>query len=207
VAVVGAGGNIGRAISELFSPLAKKLILIGRATEESQKKVEEVKELCYKFVGPHMQKTSYSGNDEPITVGTLNDTLYADIVVVATNSSDANLITPDQVKPGSIVCCASVPSNLSTQFKDCGNKFFVFDSGYAKLPDDNVIDSVGMPKDGLVYGCLGETILLALSENMKSFSKGNISSAKIIETLNLADDQGFELGKFVLGDHIKRMVT
>ncbi len=207
VAVVGAGGNIGRAISELFSPLAKKLILIGRTTEESRKKVEEVKELCYKFVGPHMKKSSYSGKDEPITVGTLSDTLGADIVVIATNSSDANLITPDQVKPGSIVCCASVPSNLSNQFKDYGDKYFVFDSGYAKLPDNNVIDSIGMPKDGLVYGCLAETILLALSENMHSFSKGNISSTKIIETLNLADDQGFELGKFVLGDHIKRMVT
>jgi acetylornithine/succinyldiaminopimelate/putrescine aminotransferase/predicted amino acid dehydrogenase len=207
VAVVGAGGNIGRAISELFSPLAKKLILIGRNTEAGIKKVEKVKNLCYKFIEPHMNRAYDKPENEPITVGTLDDVSKADIVVIATNSSDANLISPEKVKPGSIVCCASVPSNLSVQFKDHTDKFMVFDSGYAKLPDDNTIDFIGMPKDGLVYGCLAETILLALKDSRKSYAKGHITSEMIIETLNLADDHGFELGKYVLGDHIKRMVT
>jgi hypothetical protein len=48
---------------------------------------------------------------------------------------------------------------------------------------------------------------LALEKNKKSFTKGDINSSMIIETLNLADDHGFQLGKFVLGDHIKRMVS
>jgi predicted amino acid dehydrogenase len=207
VAIIGAGGNIGRAIAELFSPLAKKLILVGRDTESGRKKVESVKNLCYKFIEPHMNRSYDKPEDEPITVGTLDDISDADIVIVTTNSSDANLITPDKVKPGSIICCASVPSNLSEQFKHCTDKYFVFDSGYAKLPGNNIIDSIGMPKDGLVYGCLGETILLALEKNKKSFTKGDINSSMIIETLNLADDHGFQIGKFVLGDHIKRMVS
>ena len=207
VAVVGAAGNIGRAISELFSPLAKKLVLIGRDTEEGRNKAEHIKNLCYQFIEPHMDTSNRDSEDEPITIGSLDDISDADIVIVATNSTDANLITPDKIKPGAIVCCVSVPSNLSEQFKDHTDKFFVFDSGYAKMPGNNTIDSIGMPKDGLVYGCLGETILISLSEHKHSFTKGHILSSKIIETLNLADDHGFELGKFVLGDHIKRMIT
>jgi predicted amino acid dehydrogenase len=145
VAIVGAGGNIGRAIAELFSPLAKKLILVGRDTEEGQKKVESVKNLCYKFIEPHMNRFYEKPEDEPIIVGTLNDVSNADIVVVTTNSSDANLITPDKVKPGSIICCASVPSNLSEQFKNCTDKYFVFDSGYAKLPGNKFTVALEKP--------------------------------------------------------------
>lgn len=204
IAVVGAGGNIGSAIAELFCTKVHKTILVGRDNNESRKKAERVVQQCKELIQLSSEEEQ---SDKQVVVGSIFNLMEADIVVVATNSSDMNLVTPHNVKPGSVVCCASVPSNLSQSFKDHTNDFFVFDSGYAKLPGNNQIDLIGMPKDGLIYGCLGETILLALDKTGQSFMKGDVTREKIEATIKLAEKYGFELGKFILGDHIKRMIS
>ncbi len=240
-AIVGAGGNIGQAISELLAIKCESLQLIGRETFEGQQKLEKTRIAAYEFIREKINLAVDTASIEDlnilskrllkannfellpeyneisnevklclerfITISKLDEIKNADMVAIATNSTDTLLITPEKVKKGAIICCASVPSNLSEQFKGVTDEYFVFDSGYAKLPGDNKIDCIGMPKDGLVYGCLGETILLALDETKKSFSKGKVTSRKILETIEMAEKYGFELGKFVLGDHIKRMAT
>ncbi len=129
-----------------------------------------------------------------------------DIVTIATNSTDAWLIRPENVKKGAIVCCASVPSNLSTTFKDYKDKYFVFDGGYAQLPENNEINFVGMPKHGNIYGCLAETILLAFDDCKRSFAKGQVSIEKVLQIIDIADKYEFKLGKFTLGESIHRMM-
>jgi acetylornithine/succinyldiaminopimelate/putrescine aminotransferase/predicted amino acid dehydrogenase len=199
IAVIGAAGNIGKSISELFCNKVKVMILTGRDSTESK---EKLLNLCSDL--SELQKNMPNQGLTPIIkAGTIEDIIKADIVVVATNSSDTNLVTPDNVKSGSIVCCASVPSNLSEQFKETSKDIFAFDSGYAKLPGDNAIDLIGMPKEGMVFGCLGETILLALNDEKASY-KGAISSEKITKVIELAEKFDFETGRFALGDHIKR---
>ncbi|MBN2165864.1 MAG: aminotransferase class III-fold pyridoxal phosphate-dependent enzyme [Marinilabiliaceae bacterium] len=241
VAIVGAGGNIGQAISELMALKSLNVMLIGRETPKGQSKLEKTKMSIYKIVREFVNNYLVKGGenylsglpgvlleannneplpkykfvnesvqavfDEHVFFGKLDCLNKVDIIAIATNSSDTWLVNPSNVKKGSIICCASVPSNLSEQFKGKTDDYFVFDSGYAKMPGDNAIDCVGMPKDGMVYGCLGETILMALDDKTESFSKGKISSRRILETIEMADKYGFELGKFVLGDHIKRMAT
>ena len=142
-----------------------------------------------------------------IEISELSSIKDCDIIVIATNSSDAWLINPDDVKPGAIVCCASVPSNLSESFKDKTDQFFVFDGGYALLPEKNEINFVGMPKHGNVYGCIAETLLLGLEGDTKSAVRGTISISNITKIIELADKHEFKLGKFLLGDDIQRMVT
>ncbi len=123
-----------------------------------------------------------------------------DVVTVATNSAAGRLITPELVRPGAVVSCASVPSNLSTAFRDHLGEYMVFDGGYARLPEDQVIDCIGLPAGGLAFGCLSETLLLGFDGRNRSFARGPLTTEQVEETLALAECYGFSLGDFRLND-------
>jgi len=130
-----------------------------------------------------------------------------DIVVVATNSPDPHLITPEKVRPGSIVCCASVPSNLSPAFEEQLDHFYAFEGGLARLPEKSRIDFVGMPGADICYGCIGETLLTGFDGYNHSFCKGLLEVEHIYQTLEMAIQHGFSLGDFKLNDKVWKQVT
>lgn len=121
-----------------------------------------------------------------------------DVVISATNSPDPDLIKPDLVKPRAIVCCASVPSNLSSEFEQHLDRYVAFDGGLAQLPENSTVDFVGMPGGQLAYGCLAETFLLGFDGHNHSFCKGRLSSEQVYQTINLAQTHGFSLGQLKL---------
>jgi len=135
----------------------------------------------------------------PVITTSAKDLSDADIVIAATNSEDTDLIQPKQLKPGAIVCCASVPSNLSQLFGE-RNDQFAFDGGLAKLPEDSAINFVGMPKHGLSYGCLAETLVLAFDGQNHSYSKGVLQPVHVYDILEKAAQHGFDLGSLKIGD-------
>ena len=83
--------------------------------------------------------------------------------------------------------CASVPSNLSDNFKDHLDKYFVFDGGYARLPEDSRIEFVGLPRDGLAFGCFSETLLLGFDGIRRSFAKGPLRPETVCRSLEMAE--------------------
>jgi hypothetical protein len=123
-----------------------------------------------------------------------------DVIIAATNSTDRELIRPDMVKPDAIVCCTSIPSNLSRQFNQNDSTQLAFDGGLAKLPEDSQINFVGMPTEGLAYGCMAETLLLGFDGQNHSFCKGTLSAAQVYRTIELAELHGFALGDLKLDD-------
>ena len=123
-----------------------------------------------------------------------------DIVVVATNTEEAGLIHPGQLKSGAIVCCTSVPSNLSDLFDNEDDKL-AFDGGLAKLPEDSQINFVGMPRHGLSYGCLAETLVLAFDGRNHSYSKGVLVPGQVYQIMEKAALHGFDLGGLKFDDH------
>jgi len=123
-----------------------------------------------------------------------------DIVAVATSSPDRNLIRPELVKHGAIVCCTSVPSNLSAEFDTRQTEFLAFDGGLARLPEDSEINFVGMPSDGLAYGCLSETLVLGFDGQNHSFGKGVLTAAHVYRVMEMAHTHGFSLGQLKLND-------
>jgi predicted amino acid dehydrogenase len=142
---------------------------------------------------------SHGTEENPlITVGGIDDLAECDIVAIATNSTNTQLVGPGQVKKGAIVGCASVPSNLNRSFFGQSDDYFVFDGGYARLPEGGEIEFVGMPRDGLAFGCLSETLLLGFEGLNRSFAKGPIQPAQVLETLRMAEDYGFTVGDFQL---------
>ena len=149
--------------------------------------------------GLHLSSKEYPPIEIAIGLESLSD---CDVVVVATNSPDPNLILPDMVKPGALVCCSSIPSNLSIRFEEDLNRNLAFDGGLAQLPEGSRIDFVGMPGGRLTYGCLAETLLLGFDGTNHSFSKGAITSEQVYEILNMAETYGFSLGDIKLNNRI-----
>lgn len=121
-----------------------------------------------------------------------------DVVTIATNSPESRLITPELVKRGSVISCASVPSNLSVAFKDHMRDYFVFDGGYARLPEGHAINCIGLPENGMAPGCLSETLLLGFEGQNSSFARGAIKPEQVDQALAMAQRYGFELGDFQL---------
>ena len=145
-----------------------------------------------------------TGNGAPISLHTdLGVLRECEIVAIATNSPDKNLVGPWNTKRGAVVCCASVPSNLSAAFHSHMDDYFVFDGGFARLPEGSRIDFVGMPGGTLAYGCLSETLLLAFDRRTASFARGPLTVAQVLETIRLAEQYGFTLGELKLGDKVR----
>lgn len=148
-----------------------------------------------------------AGVSDLFTTAPLGAVSECHVVTVATNSTNGRLIGPDDVRPGAVVGCASVPSNLSRSFAGRENEFFVFDGGYARLPEDGVIDFTGMPRDGLAFGCLSETLLLGFHGVNRSFAKGTVDPAQVLQTMEMASDYGFGLGDFQLNGRPLGIIT
>lgn len=129
----------------------------------------------------------------------INDLQNCDIVIVSTNSEQNNLIQPELLKPDAIVCCTSVPSNLSPRFADFPNQL-TFDGGLAQLPEESTINFVGMPKHGLSYGCLAETLVLAFDGQNHSYSKGMLVPEQVYDVIEKAALHGFSLGSLKFND-------
>ena len=142
---------------------------------------------------------SKEDNLQPISISTdIGLIKDQDIVIVTTNSPDPDLIRPDMVKKGAIICCASIPSNISPQFDDLQADYYCFDGGLARLPGDSSIEFIGMPKNQLAYGCLSEALLLGFEGLNHSYSKGVLDPEQIYKVLKMAQDYGFELGELTL---------
>jgi len=148
-----------------------------------------------------LDKILETDKDIPEDISLSTDTAAikeCDIVIIATNSADPELIRPEMVKEGAIICCASMPSNISPEFDGKQDLYCAFDGGLALLPEDSEIDFVGMPKNQMTFGCLSETLLLGFDGQNHSFSKGQFGAEQVYKTIELADTYGFELGDLTL---------
>jgi hypothetical protein len=114
----------------------------------------------------------------------------ADIVVSATNS-DTAIIQAHHLRDWSIVCDVARPANVSEDAGRSSNAL-VFDGGLVELPNPVDFDVMDLPP-GVCWGCLGETILLALESAEGDHSIGQTLSRKEAEYITaLADKHGFK---------------
>lgn len=193
------GGVGGRLLRDIVLPaLDAGAPAWARASDWLRGKVEDVPELGSLLEDAIDRRGGMEGNGYisiHVSVQAVRD---CDVVTIATSSPDARLITPELVRRGSIVSCASVPSNLSEAFKDHLNEYLVFDGGYALLPDGHAIECIGLPGNGMAPGCLSETLLLGFEGQNSSFARGPITPEQVDQTLELARRYGFTLGHFKL---------
>ncbi len=178
VAIVGAGGAIGQAVSQLLAPHIGQMLLIGRQRESLEAVADKVRTMGCADVG--------------VSEDVLN--ISAAEVVVTVTSSGGNLIQPEMLRRGAVVCDVSRPRDVSWQVSRARDDVLVIDGGLVRVPGQ--IDfgfDYGLPPD-LTYGCLAEAITLTFEGLFEDYSIGkDLSLEKVRRIDTLATHHGFEL--------------
>jgi len=134
-----------------------------------------------------------AGRPVPIAGTTdLNSALEtADLVLVAT-SSEVTFLDPTNLRPGTVVCDVAKPRNVAQA--DLSEKgVLVFDGGLVSPPFPVNLGPFQNLPDGLCWGCLGETMLLALEGETDDYSLGRDLSLEEADRISeMARRHGFE---------------
>jgi predicted amino acid dehydrogenase len=168
LAIVGAYGIIGEAVSKILVPQFKHSILIGRTVEKFKSLEKNLK------------------GDFETTIDL--KTIQADVVVTATSHPDA-LIQSEHLKNHAIVVDVSQPSNLSYEVCTQRPDVHRIDGGLVEFPVKIVIP--GMPP-GKNFACIVEVIMQAM-ENERKNHVGSIDLNHLHKTEKWAEKYGFTL--------------
>lgn len=178
LAVVGGAGAVGGVVSQLLAPHVGRVLLIGRQRAALATVADKVRR---------------AGCDDVAISTDINDVGNAGVVVTVT-SSGGNLIQPEMLKRGAVVCDVSRPRDVSQHVTQTRDDVLVIDGGLVRVPGN--VDfgfNYGLPPD-LTYGCLAETMTLAFEGRFEDYSIGkNLSLAQVQEIDALATRHGFEL--------------
>ena len=139
----------------------------------------------------------------------------SDVVLFAT-SAEGSLADPADLRPGAIACDVAKPSNLTFRpFDDLDA--FVFDGGLVELPQSLDLRPVQSRPSAVCWGCLAETILLALEGEPGDFGVDPASAlahARRLEVLASKHGfrpapmewQGLKVGAPAFLDHVRNLV-
>ncbi len=116
----------------------------------------------------------------------------ADVVVTAT-SAVHEIIQPDNLRAGAVVCDISRPASVGRQVRASRSDVTVFDGGVVHLPATSIIDlSTDLPA-GMVYACMAETMILALEQQYQNTGLGiNLDIKRAVELERQAERHGFK---------------
>jgi len=112
-------------------------------------------------------------------------------------SSKEVLLDKINLKPGVIIYDITQPSNISDNFKHKKN-VKVFTGGLLKLGSNLKLNiDLGYGKD-IIYGCLGETILLSMFKYDQDFSLGHVTIDKVEQIGNMLNESEIKVIKLKL---------
>jgi predicted amino acid dehydrogenase len=180
-AVVGATGTIGQVCAELLADDVERLYLIGRRQEA----LEELRD-----------RLKVHARAELI-VGTRMDLLADAQLILTVTSAIHDVIRPEFLRPGSVVCDVARPRDVSAMVATSRDDILVIDGGMVDVP--GTVDfhfNFGFPP-GKVYACMAETIALALEGRFEDYTLGNqITRQRVDEIGTIARKHGFRLSGF-----------
>ena len=172
IAIIGAYGIIGEAVSKILVPQFNHSILIGRR----ENKLDELKE-------------KIEGNFETTTYMI---TKNADIIVTATSHPTA-LLNSENLKKNAIVVDVSQPPNLSYNVCQKRKDVLRVDGGFVNLPEQYPFQIPAVPK-GKIFSCVAEALMQAM-ENEKQNHVGSIDIKHLRKTEEWAEKYSFTLNE------------
>jgi fatty aldehyde-generating acyl-ACP reductase len=185
--VVGATGSIGGACVELIAPHVGHVILVARNETRLRKFHEAMRERlpC---------ESSFSTD--------IGDAVRrADLVLTATSSTQ-DVIEPEDLRTGAVVCELSLPHDVSRRVAVERPDVLVVEGGNMRVPGDmrwwRVREpgeefDMGLPR-GTALACMSETMVLALENRCEPYTLGRgIDLDKVREIDALAEKAGFSL--------------
>lgn len=186
LAVIGATGSIGGACALRLAPHVGRLVLVARNGTRLRKFYENV-------AGELPAGSSYTTDLRGAVRG-------AEMILTATSSTQ-DVIEPEDVPTGAVVCELSLPHDVSRRIASERPDVLVVEGGNMRVPGDFRMPrfrgggefDLGLPA-GTALACLSETMVLALEERLEPFTLGRgIDLAKIVEIEAMAERCGFEL--------------
>jgi fatty aldehyde-generating acyl-ACP reductase len=181
VAVVGATGAIGRVCVELLAGVAGRVLLIAR----DEKKLEVLR---YRL---------QSGACSELVVSTKMDVLKEAQLILTVTSSIHDVIHPEHLQPGSVVCDVARPRDVSAMVAAARDDILVIDGGMVDIPGAvNFNFNFGFP-EGKAYACMAETIALALEGRFEDYTVGkDITLERVKNITAIAERHGFRMSGF-----------
>ena len=180
-AVVGATGAIGQVCAELLADDVDRLYLIGRRQEA----LEELRDRLKVHARAELIVST--------TMGVLAD---AQLILTVT-SAIHDVIRPEHLQPGSVVCDVARPRDVSAMVAAARDDILVIDGGMVDVP--GTVDfhfNFGFPP-GKAYACMAETIALALDGRFEDYTLGkHLTRARVEEIDTMAKKHGFRLSGF-----------
>jgi predicted amino acid dehydrogenase len=181
-AVVGAYGAIGQVCSELLSEQVARLYLIGRREEPLHALRERLHE---------------NAKADIIATTDISSLSEAQLILTVTNAVEKNVIQPEHLRPGSVICDVARPRDVSAMVAQARDDILVIDGGMVDVPGS--VDfhfNFGFP-EGKAYACMAETMALALEGRFEDYTLGKeISRARVDEITAIAQKHGFRLSGF-----------
>lgn len=175
LAVVGATGSIGRTCAKILGRQFGRVIVIGRDLERTQQVAAEI---------PHAEASI-----------DLEDLKSADVIVTV-SSAGKELILPDHLKPGCVVCDVARPRDVSLRVAKERPDVLVIEGGVILVPGSVEFNfPLGFPPN-TAYACMSETMILALENDpsLYNFTVGKDVSVEQVDKISeLAQKHGFEL--------------
>jgi predicted amino acid dehydrogenase len=180
-AVVGATGSIGRVCAELLANDVGELYLIGRRTDALEQ----------------LQASLQPQARARLRVSTSIDDLRHAQVILTVTSALHDVIQPEHLNPGSVVCDVARPRDVSAKVAAVRDDILVIDGGMVDVPGPvNFHFNFGFPP-GKSFACMAETIALTLEGRFEDYTVGkNINRAQVEEIAAIAGKHGFRLGGF-----------
>jgi predicted amino acid dehydrogenase len=181
VAVVGATGAIGRVCSALLAGEAARTLLVAR----DEKKLEALRD--------RLQIKTRS----ELVISTKMDVLKDAQLILTVTSSIQDVIRPEHLQPGSVVCDVARPRDVSAMVAAVRDDILVIDGGMVDVPGP--VDfhfNFGFP-DGKAYACMAETIALALEGRFEDYTIGReITLERVQEITAISEKHGFRMSGF-----------
>ena len=181
VAVVGATGSIGRVCAELLAGEAARTLLIAR----DEKKLEILRD-----------RLQVEARGE-LLISTKMDVLKEAQLILTVTSAIHDVIRPEHLQPGSVVCDVARPRDVSAMVAAVRDDILVIDGGMVDVPGP--VDfhfNFGFP-EGKAYACMAETIALALEGRFEDYTVGReITLERVREITAIAERHGFRLSGF-----------
>jgi fatty aldehyde-generating acyl-ACP reductase len=181
--VLGATGSIGAVCARMMAASVGRLILTARDEE----RLEGLAGMIF----------SESSVLAEIQTDLRKAVRNADIIL-AVSSSAEQLIHPEDLRPGAVVCDVARPRDVSKRVAAERDDVLVIEGGLVEVPGgwEGKPFSFGLPH-GIVYACMAETMILALERRYECFTLGrSIQIEQVREIDALARKHGFGLAAF-----------
>jgi fatty aldehyde-generating acyl-ACP reductase len=179
VVVIGATGAIGAVCSHLVSRECKYLTLIVR----DRTKLDNLARSIMHQTGQAVKITN-----------NLKKALKSAQIVITVTSSGGDIIQPEDLPPGCVVCDVARPRDVSRRVASARKDVLVIEGGLVQVPGKVTTNlNLGYPPD-VTLACIAETMILAMENRFESYTLGrSLTFEQVDEIYKLGEKHGFKL--------------